>query len=48
MKLKLIQSITNHNIYIIYIRLYPVDQSRFDEDVEIPELPSEELKTKTD
>jgi len=25
-----------------------VDQSRFDEDVEVLELPSEELKTKTD
>lgn len=49
MKFKLIQSLTNHNIYIyVYIRLYPVDQSRYDEDVEIPELPSEELKTKTD
>ncbi|KAE9532525.1 hypothetical protein AGLY_009606 [Aphis glycines] len=38
-------------VFLIYIYqrwLYPVDQSRFDEDVEIPELPSEELKTKTD
>jgi len=39
-----------HNPYLIIfdIRLYPVDQSRLDEDVEVPELPSEELKTKTD
>lgn len=35
-------------LVLYYIRLYPVDRSRLDEDIEEPVSPSEEIKPKTD